>query len=294
VRVNRDVEAFLVDLELADRKPRYVKNYEWKLGQFFGYTKTNSVEKVTVDETRKFLFWYKRTHAHNSYFIMVWRLRKFFRERNSEVYGFLKGVKVQLKKRSVRPFAPEEAVQIANYFKKYRGSGPHVGKLYYAVSLFLFFTGARIAEACALNISDLYDEKVCTQIFFRAEITKTGESRENFLYHDTPAYKALMDYLKTRKSAKDTDPLFVNRYGRRLRPASVQRQYRNVRRALGLNRKCTPHVNRHTFTNMLREQGVDVATAAALTGHSVATLLKDYSFVTKKSKKEAVKKIKLS
>jgi len=294
VRVNRDVEAFLVDLELADRKPRYVKDYEWKLGQLFSFLKKNSAKNVTVMDMRCFLNSYKRTHAHNTYFLAIWRFRKFFKERNSKVYGFLKELKIALKKRNIRPFTPKEALAIANHFKKYRGSGAHVEKLYYTVSFFLFFTGARIGEVCGLNVGDLKDDGHCTQIFFRTEITKTGESREVPLHNDSVAYKALIDYLRSRKSLKPNDPLFVNSGGRRLRPATVQRKYRNARQALGINKKCTPHVNRHSFVNYLREHKEDVATIAELTGHSVATLLKDYSFVTKKSKKEAVKKIKLS
>jgi len=294
MRVNRDVEEFLMDLELADRKPRYIKDYEWKLGALFNFVNKNSANEVTVKDARSFLLEYKRTHAHNSYFIMVWRLRKFFRKRNKKVYGSLKKIKVGLQKRSIPPFTPKEALSIANYFKNYKGTGAHVEKLYYTISLLLFFTGARIGEICGLNIGDLYDdEKGCTIVYFRAETTKTGDPREVPLYHNTVAYRALTDYLKTRKNVKQEDPLFVNRYGKRLMPASVQRKYRDARQALGITKKCTPHVNRHSFVNYLREQDEDVATVAALTGHSVATLLRDYRFVTQKDKKKAVKKIRL-
>jgi len=224
----------------------------------------------------------------------VWRLRTFFKGRNRKVYDFLKRVKVKLKKTDIQPFTKQEIIALAEEMGKYRG-GPHCEKVYYTIALFLPAVGARIGEVCGLNIDDVKEEdEELIRIHFRGEITKTGEARDVFLRRDSLAARALYDYLRWRWPYKPDDPLFVNSRGKRLQPQRVEAKYKQARRILGFSKKCTPHVNRHTFATFLIENDVDPKTIAELTGHKDAKVLFDiYSHISQKRKKAVIKKIKM-
>lgn len=289
-----DVQDFLADLELANRKLRTVKNYRYTLGLFFRFCgKTRAVD-VTVDDVRRFLRECKRRYKNNTYFMTVWRLRMFFRVRNRLVYDFLKNVKVKLRKTDIQPFSREEILALAREMGKYRG-GAHCEKVYYTVALFLPAVGARIGEVCSLNISDVDDGgKDLIRIHFRGEITKNGEARTVYLRRDSLAARALYDYLRWRWPYKPDEPLFVNSRGKRLQPQRVEAKYKQARRILGLKKKCTPHVNRHTFATFLIENNVDPKTVAELTGHKDAKVLFDvYSHISEKRKKAVIKKLQI-
>jgi len=294
LRVNADVEDLLVELELANRKAKTIKDYEDILRLFFRVVNKKCVKDVTSSDMKRFLLETKRKRkwSHNTYFIYISKLRTFFRRRNREIYDFLMGISIKPKKREKEPFMKAEMLAIANYFKKRRATGVYMGKLYYTLALFHPAIGGRIGEICKLNISDLRDDPDGILVHFRAETTKTEKGRKVLLRKDSLAYPAIVDYLRSREEANNA-PLFVNRFGRRLRPSSVERKYRMARRALGIKKICTPHINRHTYDNTFRRAGVDLATIAALTGHSVKTLLTTYSFVSEEDKREAIKKVKI-
>lgn len=292
LRVNCDVEDFLSTLELSDIKPKTVRGYLYLLQPFFAFVGKSSAAAVLPADMKKFLTVHKARWKANSYYNYVWKLRKFFKDRNEQVYKFLKTLKVSLKKRDIQPFTANELIQIANHLKTYRG-GPHTEQVYYVFALFQPSIGARPGEVCGLNIGDLQIDGSDLMIHFRAEITKNGEARDVPLPRNSLAYKELMNYLKSRKDRSDDDPLFVNSRGNRLTVERVEAKYRCARRELGIRKKCTPHVNRHTFITRMIEEDVDVKTISELTGHDVKTLLKDYAHISSRRKKNAIKKVKI-
>jgi len=62
------------------------------------------------------------------------------------------------------------------------------------------------------------------------------------------------------------DWLFLSRSGRALAERDVQRMVAEYARLAGV--EATPHTLRHTFATRAVEKGVDVATLAAILGHS--------------------------
>ena len=82
------------------------------------------------------------------------------------------------------------------------------------------------------------------------------------------------------------DPLFLNCFGKRVSRHSVEVHVNGCAKKLGLTVKCTPHVLRHTYVTVMRDQNVDAKTIAANTGHSERTLMRIYDHVRDERKKQ--------
>ncbi|MCB9683552.1 MAG: site-specific integrase [Alphaproteobacteria bacterium] len=146
---------------------------------------------------------------------------------------------------------------------------------WWLAALVMARTGARVGEVVRLRASDL-DEHAGWVVFGRAVgASKTGRRR-------VPLDGGTAELLRGRSSVDDS-PLFAlegaGRRGRgRTTVAPVQALERRLLEACDAAgvRRFTPHgLRRMVVTRMLRS-GVDPSVAAAVTGHSVATMLRYY------------------
>jgi site-specific recombinase XerD len=129
----------------------------------------------------------------------------------------------------------------------------------------LLYTGLRVGEVAALCVEDVVLNDRSGKV-----IVRSGKGRK---YREVPLHKevrkALDAYLKVRPQ-EQTPSLFWGQRGP-LGPRGIQMRLTALGKAAGV--EVTPHVLRHTFaTRLLRESKADLATVAALLGHSsVAT-----------------------
>jgi integrase/recombinase XerC len=135
----------------------------------------------------------------------------------------------------------------------------------------LYSTGLRVAECCALNVSDL-DHRRCSVpvVFVRAG--KGGRSR--IVPVGRHARDAVAAYLRARRCTRGA--VFVNAHGRRLTCRSVQRIVKAWMLASGARGKVTPHVLRHSFATHLLEQGADLRAIQELLGHTSLSTTQTY------------------
>lgn len=161
-----------------------------------------------------------------------------------------------------------------------------------AIIYLLAHTGVRIQEATDLNIGDL--------IFGEdGIITVTGKgNKEREVPFPEDAQLYINRYLDTREDGKDkTAPLFVSNYNKRMDKRSLQRVVEKVGKLFNAlkadNKKIEvhSHIFRHTFCRILvKEQGVDIVTAAQIMGHESIETTRRYAMdsiqdVTKKLNK---------
>lgn len=147
----------------------------------------------------------------------------------------------------------------------------------------LFGTGMRVSEAVALNVMDVDMDRLT--IFVRG---KGNREREIPIVCEA-LRQVLIQWLMDRRSqsAKDNDPLFVNRRTSRLSDQSVRGVLRRHAAKAG-SRRITPHMLRHTVATLLLEDGADLRHIQRLLGHSSITTTTIYVQVSERSQRQAL------
>ncbi len=149
----------------------------------------------------------------------------------------------------------------------------------------LFYSsGLRLSEVTGLNRSDFDAKNLILNIFGKGKkqrqvpITKT-------------AAEWLLRYLNSPlRDEKDAVAIFLNRWGTRLRPRSVDRNFAAYLKASGLSERITPHTIRHTIATHWLENGMDLKTIQTLLGHTSLVTTTIYTHVSPKLKREVYDK----
>lgn len=142
----------------------------------------------------------------------------------------------------------------------------------------VYSTGLRVAEACALDTSDIDRDRYGVPIVL-VRRGKGGKAREVPL--GGAADRALTTYLAVRASlGAANDALFVNASGGRLTPRSVQRMVKRWTTAGGVYAAATPHSLRHSFATHLLDEGVDLRVIQELLGHASLSSTQIYTKVS--------------
>lgn len=141
-----------------------------------------------------------------------------------------------------------------------------------ALLRFLFRTGTRVSECCAMKRGDI-DLEDGTAFVFRG---KGGKSRR--VYLDTDTAEALRRYWAARldgsqPQALATLPAFSGRDspgtpGTRITPRTVERIVQAVARQAGVVAHITPHSFRHGLATQLVERKVPASVVQRVLGHA--------------------------
>lgn len=147
--------------------------------------------------------------------------------------------------------------------------------LYEAIVMVIYGAGLRIAEALALEVSDIDGARGV----IRVRHGKGNKPREAKL---SPALHGwLRRYWKEQRPALPY--LFASRStGKAPQAASVRRAVSKAASAAKITKHVTPHVLRHSFATHLLEHGTDVRVVGALLGHASLSSTMRYAQVTEK------------
>ena len=143
---------------------------------------------------------------------------------------------------------------------------------------FLYATGARVAEAIALDQLDLDLEEGT------ARVTGKGD-KQRLVPVGGPACRALTAYLPDRlawrRSGRDPGAVFLNQRGGRLSRQGVWAIVRRHAVRAGLEaEKVSPHVLRHSAATHMVEGGADLRTVQELLGHASISTTQVYTRVS--------------
>jgi len=151
-----------------------------------------------------------------------------------------------------------------------------------ALILFLFRTGVRVSELCALRKQDI-DLETGTARIYRA---KGGKSRT--VHFDSETAEALLAYWQARGDSgrgSGTYPAFSGRDrpgqpGRPIAPRTVQALVSRLCEEAGVEFPVTPHSFRHGLATELVRRRVRESTVQAILGHASPVTTRIYVHLT--------------
>ena len=151
----------------------------------------------------------------------------------------------------------------------------------------LYGTGIRVSELVNLKLSN---------IFFKESILKVNGKgdKERFVPLGKIASTEIKTYLNIRDrmkiDSKNTDILFINRYGRKLTRSMIFKIIKDASKSIGLEKKISPHTLRHSFATHLLKNGADLRTIQLILGHESITTTEIYTHLDTFHLEEVLKK----
>lgn len=139
----------------------------------------------------------------------------------------------------------------------------------------LFATGIRVGELCSIDIANInFDSGIIT-------IKGKGNRERNVYLVDDELKRQVRHYIARREMANPlTGKLLVTPRGTALVPNQVRQSLHKHSNGLGLERRITPHMFRHTTATQLLENGVDIRFVQKLLGHASISTTEIYTHVS--------------
>lgn len=257
---------------ISDRTMREYRLYLNRLPKIPYLTKNKNLTDKTID---------KKTQ--NYHLIALRAYFKYTRKKDVNVYD---PEKIELAKTSQRDLDLISNNDIINLLKS--PNSDSVNDLRDKAILELFFsTGLRVSELCSLN-RDIDLDNI--ELSIRG---KGGKIRVVFI--SPYANSAVKNYLKKR--ADIDDALFIDHSkksnhrlehgeGLRLTTRTIERIINKHAINVGISKKCSPHVLRHSFATDLLYNGADLRTVQMMLGHASIATTQIYTNVTNKFLRE--------
>jgi len=206
-------------------------------------------------------------------------LRAFFRQ-HAKHEGFADpcaALKLQLprRKRLPRTLSRPEVTSLMASLSLFAGArATDDAALATAVSL-MVSTGIRVGELCRLAIEDVSPDGASARIHGKG-------SRDRVVYvSDGTLRDDLRRLVEQRQRTGATHgALFLNRQGAPMKPQTIRPRLRRYARQIGLARRITPHMLRHTAATLLIETGIDIRFVQRLLGHSSIATTEIYTHVS--------------
>ncbi len=281
----KHIEDFLEYLEIErGLSPRTVANYERYLKRFQGFARAKTAADITDDAVRKYRVWLNRQGLDpktQNYHLIA--LRGFLKYLVKHDVASLIPEKIELSRTRERQIDLIDESDLERLLAA-PPEGSLMGARDRAMLEFLFSTGLRVSELCALNRESVNLGK--GEFSVRG---KGGKVRVVFVARE--AKEKLRAYLGRRA---DVSPaLFVSvprgksvKEPTRLVPRSVQRLIGRYARKAGIEKKVTPHTLRHMFATDLLVNGADIRSVQAMLGHANIATTQVYTHLTDRQLKE--------
>ncbi len=297
--VNDLVNDFLEYCEIEKNQSELtIRNYDHYLGRFLefaeqGRSREIRPEQINAELVRKYRLYLNRLNTElggnlakitQNYHIIA--LRAFLKYLAKRDIKSLSAEKVELgtsERRQIEFLEISEVDDLLSAPEKYPSKKEIITLRDSAILETLFSTGLRISELVSLGRDQINLE--------RGEFTVRGKGgKDRVVFLSDNASKKIKTYLSKRED--NAKPLFIHFSGikdrlddgeyMRLTPRSIQRMVARYAKLVGITKKVTPHMLRHSFATDLLINGADIRSVQAMLGHSSITTTQIYTHVTNK------------
>ena len=144
----------------------------------------------------------------------------------------------------------------------------------------LYSCGLRVSELIDLKISDLFLDENLIKVLGKG-------NKERFVPVSNTAKKLIVEYIESIRNFKKIkkgheDTLFINNRGQKLTRVMIYTILNNLANHIGLKKKISPHVLRHSFATHLIENGADIISIQKMMGHENIVTTEKYLHVKNK------------
>lgn len=264
-------------IEGLNKSEKTKYTYRRELGQFFDWIQTNygdctpnNLTRAEVQQYMDYLEGYG--YSARSIAVKFGAISSFCKSTNQ--IGACNDIRRPKQARTMYPKALDKTERRKLIRDVERGHN----KRDLAIVKTLLYTGVRVSELCALDISDikLNDRSGWLKV-------RHGKgNREREIPVPVELRKALTDYLDDFEPEKKGDALFISTRGTRINVRTVEHMLKKY----GTH----PHALRHTYCTMLLSQGIDITSVARLAGHSDVNITAMYTQPTADDLEKAIKK----
>ena len=149
-----------------------------------------------------------------------------------------------------------------------------------AIIEILYSCGLRVSELINLKISDLFLKESLIKILGKG-------NKERFVPISKIGKNLILKYIdsarnlsKIKKGYEDT--LFINNRGKNLTRVMIYIILNNAAKEVGIEKKISPHILRHSFATHLIENGANIISIQKMMGHENIVTTEKYLHVKKK------------
>ncbi|SFM33758.1 tyrosine-type recombinase/integrase [Salibacterium qingdaonense] len=271
---------YLLSLKMANKAPATINKYRLILEMFFRDMST-PLEALPMDEVFDWLEAYGQTKKEKTRALVLTTLSRFFAFCQAEDY-----IDRPLVKTRWRPTIPDSLPKYLDDAEvtRMKMSAETYSLRDRAIITFLLSSGCRRTEASMLNTADVS--------FSNRSAVVTGKGRKLREIHFSEECRLLLEaYLRTRSSPSDAAPMFLNRFGERLKPIGIYKVVRKLRKETGLPSDIGPHHLRHTFATQMLARGADLSFIGDEMGHTDLNTTRIYARIPTEDMKAAYQKI---
>jgi integrase/recombinase XerD len=146
----------------------------------------------------------------------------------------------------------------------------------------LYATGLRVSELVGLRMNGLNLDGGFVRCVGKGD-------KERVIPLGIPAAEAVRTYLRSGRPKVASELVFLTDRGYPLTKWHFEKTVRNYGVIVGINKRITPHVLRHSFATHLLERGADLRAVQMMLGHADISTTEIYTHVAKERLKEIYK-----
>ncbi|MGB7978713.1 MAG: tyrosine recombinase XerC [Chlamydiales bacterium] len=274
----KNIDQFLLHLKLAKGvSPHTLRGYKIDLSAFFTFAGGEEISKKVI---RRYLaHLYQKKAASKTVLRKISSLRSFYRHAIREKWVAANPLEeIDTPKKERRLPVSITYPQIQHLFNQPDLSS-YLGFRDRVIMELFYSSALRLSELAGLNRRDLDADQCIVNIFGK------GKKQRQIPITETAA-GWLRRYLNhPERDEKEDQAIFLNKYGRRLSPRSIDRNFAAYLKASGLSERITPHTIRHTIATHWLENGMDLKTIQMLLGHTSLSTTTIYTHVSPKLKR---------
>jgi len=287
--IGKWIVSFLEYLEIEkNRSALTVRNYDFYLQRFIGWTGVKKPEDITLPIVKQFRLKLNRElnngkplkkSTQNYHIIALRSFLKYLAKMDVKTLASEKLELAHIGERSVEFLDGDDLDRLLQ--APLKSSNKKIIQIRdKAILETLFSTGLRVSELISLKRNSINLKK--------DEFTVRGKGdKPRIVFLSNHAKHWIGEYLKARD---DVEPYLFVAHDRAskareeevkpLSPRSVQRLVEKYSSAAGITKKVTPHTMRHSYATDLLQGGADIRSVQSMLGHSSITTTQIYTHIT--------------